>query len=277
MLREPNSQDTARQLAEVRSLLSKENVKSLLQGPDADQARKLISEVKERLGQASLQQIHSRSSHIQAPGLSPQEIRERTSSPDPEESYKQSMQIENELRMQESYAQQRVRQSTPLASALFNIGKEVDLGEPTPQPDSSPPTADSLNNNNNNNNQSTSTSTSTSTYTNQSNSSSNSNSPRIDNGQTFTFHNIRESSFNAPKEVLDFDQNRDKLDVSAIRLQLGNKPLKLVENFSGASGEIQIHYSPAHNTSVVTIAGNPGEPPFVAKIFGEVRYSNLTT
>lgn len=259
MLREPNSQESAQKLAEIGSLLSKENVKSMLHGPDADEARKLITKVKERLGQSSLQMIHEQSSHIERPGLSPQEIRARTASSDPEESFSQSMQVLDELRVEESYAQQRVRQSTPLASALFEIGKEVDLGEPTPQPDNSSAEADSLKPDNN------------------SNSNSNSNDSRIDIGQTFTFHSIRDSNFDAPQEVMDFDHNRDKLDVTAIRKQLGNKPLKLVENFSGASGEVQIHYNPANNTSVVMISGNPGEPPFVVKVFGEVRYSNLTT
>ena len=253
MLREPNSQETAQKLAEIRSLLSKENVKSMLHGPDADEARKLITKVKERLGQSSLQMIHEQSSHIERPGLSPQEIRARTASSDPEESFSQSMQVLDELRVEESYAQQRVRQSTPLASALFEIGKEVDLGEPTPQPDNSSAEADSLK------------------------TASNSNDSRIGIGQTFTFHSIGDSNFDAPKEVMDFDHNRDKLDVTAIRKQLGNKPLKSVENFSGASGEVQVHYNPANNTSVVMISGNPGEPPFVVKVFGEVRYSNLTT
>lgn len=253
MLREPNSQESAQKLAEIGSLLSKENVKSMLHGPDADEARKLITKVKERLGQSSLQMIHEQSSHIERPGLSPQEIRARTASSDPEESFSQSMQVLDELRVEESYAQQRVRQSTPLASALFEIGKEVDLGEPTPQPDNSSAEADSLK------------------------TASNSNDSRIGIGQTFTFHSIGDSNFDAPKEVMDFDHNRDKLDVTAIRKQLGNKPLKSVENFSGASGEVQVHYNPANNTSVVMISGNPGEPPFVVKVFGEVRYSNLTT
>ncbi|WP_057011064.1 M10 family metallopeptidase C-terminal domain-containing protein [Pseudomonas libanensis] len=267
MLRDPNSQESAGQLAAIRSLLSKENVLSLLQGPDADEARKAITEVKERLGQSSLQKIHDRSSQTEASGLSSQEIRSRISISDPEEGFSQYKQVEHELRVEDSYTKQRVRQSTPLASALFDIGKEVDLGEPAPQPDNSPPAADSLkpdNNNNNNNNN------------NQSHRSTR-NNPRTDNSQTFTFHTIHESNFDTPKEVMDFDHNKDKLDVSAIRHQLGNKPLKLVENFSGASGEMQIHYCPANNASVVMISGKPGEPPFVVKVFGEVRYSNLTT
>ena len=269
MLREPHSPETARQLAEIRSLLSKENVKALLQGPNADEARKLITEVKARLDQSSLQTIHDRSSHIPSPGLSPQEIRDRTSSSDPEESANQVRQIESEMRIEESYAKQRVRKSTPLASALFDIGKGLEVSEPTPQPESPPPTADNLKPNKDNSNSNSNSNSNTS--------NTNNSIPRYDEGQTFTFHSIRESNFDAPKEVIDFDHNKDKLVVSAIRNQLGNKPLKLVENFSGASGEVQIHYSPANNTSVVMIAGNPGEPPFVVKVFGEVRYSNLTT
>ncbi|WP_164486367.1 M10 family metallopeptidase C-terminal domain-containing protein [Pseudomonas synxantha] len=270
MLRDPNSQESARQLAAIRSLLSKESVKSLLQGPDADEARKLITEVKERLGQSSLQEIHDRSSQTETSGLSSQEIRNRITISDPEEGFSQYKQIEHELRLEDSYSKQRVRQSTPLASALFDIGKELDLGEPAPQPDNSPPAADSLkpdNNNNNNNNNNNTLQSHQSTR----------NNLRTDNSQTFTFRAFHESNFDAPKEVMDFDHNKDKLDVSAIRHQLGNKPLKLVESFSGASGEMQIHYCPANNASVVMISGNPGEPPFVVKVFGEVKYSNLTT
>lgn len=250
MLRAPNSHETSGQVTTIRSLLSRENVKSLLHGPDADEARKLITDVKERLGQSSLQMIHDRSSHIEDPGLSLEEIRERTSTLDPEAGFNCAMQIERDLRIEKLSAIQRMRQSTPLASALFDIGKEADLGNPPPQPDNPTPPAESLTHNNN---------------------------VRNDNGQTFTFRNTRESSFDAPEQVMDFDHHRDKLDVSAIRNQLGNTPLKLVGNFSGASSEVQIHYSPAHNTSVVMISGNPGESPFVVKALGEVRYGNLIT
>lgn len=250
MLRAPNSHETSGQVTTIRSLLSRENIKSLLHGPDADEARKLITDVKERLGQSSLQMIHDRSSHIEVPGLSLEEIRARTSTFDPEEGFNCVIQIERDLRVEKLSAIQRMRQSTPLASALFDIGKEADLGNPPPQPDNPPPPAESLKHNNN---------------------------ARIDNGQTFTFRSTRESSFDALVQVMDFDRLRDKLDVSAIRNQLGNTPLKLVGHFSGASSEVQIHYSPANNTSVVMISCNPGESPFVVKAFGEVRYGNLIT
>lgn len=94
--------------------------------------------------------------------------------------------------------------------------------------------------------------------------------------RTFSFASTTESGAAAPREVMDFVQGRDKLDVSGIRNQLGT-PLKLVEHFSGARGEMQIHYLPSTHTSVVAIAGNPGEPPFVVKVFGQVTRRDLVT
>lgn len=89
--------------------------------------------------------------------------------------------------------------------------------------------------------------------------------------KTYSFNTI----YDAAREVRDFNR-QDTLDLSGIRTQL-NRPLKWVEHFGGASAEMQIHYLPSTHTSVIAIAGNPGEPPFVIRVSGEVRYSNLVT
>ncbi|KAA6175057.1 hypothetical protein F3K53_20585 [Pseudomonas veronii] len=90
----------------------------------------------------------------------------------------------------------------------------------------------------------------------------------------YRYTSIQESSLDAPSEVRDFVHGQDKLDVSGIRRQL-NKPLQWVHQLSGASGEMQLKYSPTTNTSVLVISGNPSEPAFVAKIFGQLKETDL--
>lgn len=92
---------------------------------------------------------------------------------------------------------------------------------------------------------------------------------------TYRFNALNDSPLEAPRDVAGFRAG-DKLDLAGIRTQL-NKPLQLVERFSGASAEMQIHYLPSTRTSVITIAGNPGEPPFVLRVFGEVRFSDIVS
>ena len=94
-------------------------------------------------------------------------------------------------------------------------------------------------------------------------------------GKTYSYGRLSESTLDAPSEIRSFSAN-DKIDLSGIRSQL-NKPLQVVNPPTGASGEIKIDYSPSTNTSVVSVSGNPGEPPFVVKVFGEVRQDNLVT
>lgn len=94
-------------------------------------------------------------------------------------------------------------------------------------------------------------------------------------GKTYSYGLTSESTLEAPSEIRDFSAN-DKIDLSGIRNQL-NKPLQAVNSFTGASGEVKIDYSPSTHTSVVSVSNNPGEPPFVVKVFGEVRQSNLLT
>ena len=98
---------------------------------------------------------------------------------------------------------------------------------------------------------------------------------RRDPGKTYSYNRISESTLDAPSEIRSFSSS-DKLDLSGIRNQL-NKPLQVVSTFTGASGEIKIDHSQSTNTSVVSVSGNPGEPPMAVKVFGEVRRSNLVT
>lgn len=90
----------------------------------------------------------------------------------------------------------------------------------------------------------------------------------------YRYLNTSESSLDAPSEIRDFIHGRDKLDVSGIRKQL-NKKLQWVNQLSGASGEMHLKYSPTHDASVLVIAGNLGEPAFVAKIVGKFKETDL--
>lgn len=98
---------------------------------------------------------------------------------------------------------------------------------------------------------------------------------RRDPGKTYSYNSTSESTLDAPSEIRDFTAN-DKLDLRGIQKQL-NKPLQVVDSFSGASGEVKIDYSQSSKTSVVSVSGEPGTPPLVVKVFGEVRRENLMT
>lgn len=93
--------------------------------------------------------------------------------------------------------------------------------------------------------------------------------------KTYSYDRLSESTLDAPSEIRNFSSN-DKVDLSGIRKQM-SKPLQVVNQFTGARGEVKIDYSPSTNNSLVSVSGNPGEPPFVVKVFGEVRQSNLAT
>jgi len=101
------------------------------------------------------------------------------------------------------------------------------------------------------------------------------NKMRRDPGKTYSYNSTSESTLDAPSEIRDFTAN-DKLDLRGIQKQL-NKPLQVVDSFSGASGEVKIDYSQSSKTSVVSVSGEPGTPPLVVKVFGEVRRENLMT
>lgn len=90
----------------------------------------------------------------------------------------------------------------------------------------------------------------------------------------YRYLNTRESSLDAPSEIRDFVHGRDKLDVSGIRKQLNTK-LYWVNQLSGASGEMQLKYSPTHDASVLVISGSRGDPAFVAKIYGQFKETDL--
>lgn len=245
MLREPKSQETAQQLAELRSLLSSESTSALLSGPDGQEASKLLGEVQQQLSPPNLQAQQKIAAKEENPELTPDRIRERTSGTDPEESYNNILQVKQEIRLEELITQKRIQRSGPVVDALAEIGRSFKVAPPASQPPAPPPTA--------------------------------SNTAPASAQQVYAFRDTSESTSAAPREVLNFAHGKDRLDVSGIRAKLGSQPLKLVENFSGASGEIQIHYLPGTHTSVVMISGEPGTPPFVLKVFGEVTFSDLVT
>lgn len=99
------------------------------------------------------------------------------------------------------------------------------------------------------------------------------NTPYNADANTYRYGSFSESPLNSPSEIKEFNSN-DKIDLTNLQRQL-NKPLRLVENFSGASGEMQIHYLPSTRTSVLIVANDSGQPPMVIKVFGELRQRNL--
>lgn len=264
MLREPFSMETRSRLSELRTLLSPANIRTMQNGPNAAGTIRQLNEFKTLLSQTNLEHLQDTAAAVEVPGLSKNEIRSRMNTGDPEADFRASQEVEQELRLEEVNIKQRKRDSAGTAKALSGLGQSLNtLPQDTPTdetPSQAKPTPE--------NNPPIQT-----TQTPQ----PRDNPPAQGSSQTFTFGNIGESILAAPSEVMNFAHGRDKLDVSGVRAQLGNKPLDLVENFSGASGEMQIHYLPGTHTSVVMIAGDPGKPPFVVKVFGEVTYSDLVT
>ena len=100
-------------------------------------------------------------------------------------------------------------------------------------------------------------------------------SPADTRAATYSFNATSESTLEAPSEVRNF-KSGDKLDLSGIQRQL-NTSLRPVDRFPEVIGEMQIHHSPSANTSVIVIADAPGKDPFLLKVFGEVRQSNIVT
>ncbi|WP_143508454.1 M10 family metallopeptidase C-terminal domain-containing protein [Pseudomonas synxantha] len=96
-----------------------------------------------------------------------------------------------------------------------------------------------------------------------------------DSSATYSFRSASESTLESPQEIRNF-KSQDKLNLTGIQKQL-NTPLRWVERTPESTGEIQIQYSPNNNVSLVVIADAPGKPPFVLKVFGEVRQSNIET
>ncbi len=94
---------------------------------------------------------------------------------------------------------------------------------------------------------------------------------------TFVYGKINESSAAAPDRIEDFVSGQDKVDVSGIRAQLGDKPLQFVSRFSGASGEAIVAYDRLLNLSTLQIAGEPNGPTFVLQVQGELRRSDIVS
>lgn len=245
MLREPRSQETAQRLTELRSLLRQESARALQSGPDQQEATKTLSEVQQQLSLLNLQVQQKIAANEHNPELTPDRIRERTRSNDPDESYNSGIQVKHDIRLEEALTELRIQRSAAVVNALAEIGQSLKVDAHGPQPPATPPAR--------------------------------SDSAHAPAQQVYAFRDTGESTLAAPREVLNFAHGKDRLDVSGIRARQGNEPLKLVEHFSGAKGEMQIHYLPGTHTSVVMICGEPGTPPFVLKVFGEVTFSDLIT
>jgi hypothetical protein len=99
MLREPRSPETAQRLTELRSLLSQASTRALQSGPDQQEATKTLGEVQQQLSLPNLQAQQKIAANEHNPELTPDRIRERTRSNDPDESYNNIIQLNQEIRL----------------------------------------------------------------------------------------------------------------------------------------------------------------------------------
>lgn len=86
-----------------------------------------------------------------------------------------------------------------------------------------------------------------------------------------------DSSATAPDRIQDFVSGEDKVDVSGIRAQLGDKPLQFVSRFTGVSGEAIVAYDRQSNMSTLQISGKPSQPAFVREVQGELQRSDIVS
>ena len=86
-----------------------------------------------------------------------------------------------------------------------------------------------------------------------------------------------DSSATAPDRIQDFVSGEDKVDVSGIRAQLGDKPLQFVSRFTGVSGEAIVAYDRQSNMSTLQISGKPNQPAFVLEVQGELERSDIVS
>lgn len=86
-----------------------------------------------------------------------------------------------------------------------------------------------------------------------------------------------DSSATAPDRIQDFVSGEDKVDVSGIRAQLGDKPLQFVSGFTGVSDEAIVAYDRQSNMSTLQISGKPNQPAFVLEVQGELQRSDIVS
>ena len=86
-----------------------------------------------------------------------------------------------------------------------------------------------------------------------------------------------DSSATAPDRIQDFVSGEDKVDVSGIRAQLGDKPLQFVSRFTGVSGEAIVAYDRQSNMSTLQISGKPSQPAFVLEVQGGLQRSDIVS
>ncbi|MGY2398378.1 M10 family metallopeptidase C-terminal domain-containing protein [Pseudomonas sp. SDO5271_S396] len=241
LLRSPNDKGAKALLEQLRSLLSPGNIASLLRGPDAEANAKVLKTIGKQLSKETVST--QRDSALDEVGKNYKRQETLNNVAMLPQSFdggglESDVSQQNNIQKRLSGLKRQLSEIQTVGNALIGIGESL--------------TADKIDAARGANDAPLSASNGPATY---------------------RYRSIEESTLGTPSEIRNFNRN-DKLDLSDIQRQTG-KPLHLVEHFSGAPGEMQIHYLPGTHTSVIAINGNPGQPPMVIKVFGEVRHSNL--
>ncbi|MFS1562370.1 MAG: M10 family metallopeptidase C-terminal domain-containing protein [Candidatus Arsenophonus phytopathogenicus] len=93
------------------------------------------------------------------------------------------------------------------------------------------------------------------------------------------FSRIKDSPFNNPYKIMDFDTGIDLIDLSAIRLDSyinSNPKLYFVDYFTKQVGDMMLTYNEESNLSRLFIDGDGDAiPDFKLHILGVVKQSDL--
>ncbi|HGJ5884005.1 M10 family metallopeptidase C-terminal domain-containing protein [Arsenophonus sp.] len=105
---------------------------------------------------------------------------------------------------------------------------------------------------------------------------------KLDNGSgkdTFVFSSIKDSPYDNPDKIMDFETGIDKIDLSAIRLNsysTSNPDLYFVDSFTKLAGDVMLTYNPESNLSQLLLDGDGDAiPDFGLHILGVVEQSDL--
>ncbi|EJG5926846.1 M10 family metallopeptidase [Salmonella enterica] len=87
----------------------------------------------------------------------------------------------------------------------------------------------------------------------------------------FVFSDITDSPYSSPDQILDFESNRDKIDLSFFNNENNSRgTVKFVDSFTGKAGEAWLSYDPANNLSELAVNVNGGgTPDFLVQIVGQ--------
>ncbi|MDR5609197.1 MULTISPECIES: M10 family metallopeptidase C-terminal domain-containing protein [unclassified Arsenophonus] len=105
---------------------------------------------------------------------------------------------------------------------------------------------------------------------------------KLDNGSgkdTFVFSSIKDSPYDNPDKIMDFETGIDLIDLSAIRLDSyinSNPKLYFVDYFTKQVGDMMLTYNEESNLSRLFIDGDGDAiPDFELHILGVVEQSDL--